>query len=78
MFVKDDEQYGYHHDNIPADHQRVKQIYYPNKSPYSHYNRYCDQLADEHTTPASELKDQVRDQGVHLERSNMERRQRRE
>ncbi len=42
MSAKDDERYDYHHDNIPADHQRIKQIYYPNKSPYSHYNRYCD------------------------------------
>ena len=69
---------NYHHDNVPADNERVKQIYYPNQSSYAHGDRDCHQLADEHTTEAPELNGQMRDQGVHFERSNMKRHQRRE
>jgi hypothetical protein len=69
---------NHHHDHVPTDNQHVKEVHDPYKSSYSHCNRDCNHLADDHTAQASELEGQARDQGVYLQRANVEGRERRE
>jgi len=61
-----------HRNDVPAYYDCVEQIDDPDQPADSHCNRDCDQLAEEQAAKASELNGEMRDQGVYLERSNVE------